>query len=241
MKINMFSFTFWFNIYNSQKELISDIVDNFQGEFEDIKVFDENNDLFSPIIISENEKKNSNFSMSKINFQYNLHNTNFKSIEEFRKKTLDIYDLLTKNSVEILHTALYINGEFIDKDARKTLTKNLVSSKLLSDDLIDLTLKFSKKHEDSFFKIVSFLNKKQLTIKKSYNEEGVELPLPIISWKDAEVGDELIEVAYEINDRYLFDNEKNYHTTEFHLNKMLYLLEFDFKDDIGNLIKKGEF
>ena len=58
---------------------------------------------------------------------------------------------------------------------------------------------------------------------------------------DAILENEIIDISYEINDKYSFDFTKNYHTTEFFLNKMLYVLEQDLEKDINNLIYKGVF
>ena len=49
------------------------------------------------------------------------------------------------------------------------------------------------------------------------------------------------DISYEINDKYSFDFTKNYHTTEFFLNKMLYLLENNYESDVKNLLEKGNF
>lgn len=241
MRINLFSVTFWFNIYKKFNDVKDNLIKELTIDFPDIKIFDPTDDLLKPLLIAENKEKKISLTISQINFQYNMHFTDFNSIKVFRDTSLQYFEMLSNQSFDILHSALYINGEFTDKNAKETLTKSLVSSKILTDDLIDLTLKFSKKYEDSFFKIISILNKKELRIPRKFNQEGEELPLNIVSWKGAQVVDELIEVSYEINDRYLFDNENNYHTSEFHLNKMLYLLENDFSDDLKNLISNGEF
>ena len=67
------------------------------------------------------------------------------------------------------------------------------------------------------------------------------MPLPLTSWYGAKDDGEIIEISYEINDKYSFDFTKNYHTTEFYLNKMIYVFESDLESDIDLVIKKGEF
>ena len=101
--------------------------------------------------------------------------------------------------------------------------------------------KLGKKEEDLLYKIVNILNKKQLKLPERYDEQGNLIPLPVVSWYGAIASQDLLEIAYEINDKYSFDFTKNYHTTEFYLNKMLYILENDYESDIDALIEKGEF
>ena len=67
------------------------------------------------------------------------------------------------------------------------------------------------------------------------------MPIPLISWNGAFVENEIIDISYEINDKYSFDFTKNYHTTEFFLNKMLYLLESNYENDIKSLLEEGIF
>ena len=57
---------------------------------------------------------------------------------------------------------------------------------------------------------------------------------------DATLKDEVIDISYEINDKLLFDTEKNYHTELAYLNKMLYILKNNLEDDINSLINKGK-
>ena len=51
---------------------------------------------------------------------------------------------------------------------------------------------------------------------------------------------EFYDWLQEINDKYSFDFTKNYHTTDFYLNKMLYILINDFQDEINDFID-GKF
>ena len=65
--------------------------------------------------------------------------------------------------------------------------------------------------------------------------------MPVVSWYDAIASKDLLDISYELNDKYSFDFTKNYHTTEFYLNKMLYIIENNFLKDIDNFLDKGKF
>ena len=171
-------------------------------------------------------------SFSQINLQYTMDNVSINEYDSFKENVLKLFEFLTDNNIEVMHSAIFMNGEVIDDDALKTITKNTVNSKICDENLVDLTLKIGKKHEDSFYKIITFLNKKQIKLPKKVDKNGRVVPIPLISWNGALVENEIIDISYEINDKYLFDFTKNYKTTEFHINKMLYILKEDMQNDV---------
>ncbi len=242
MKINYLSITFWFEVFTNHDTLITPLKEVFQNEFETYSVrSDLSNNLLIPIVTAINSKMITNISVSQINLQYNIDKIDFNDFSSFNEKILNLYDALINSGVKILHTSSYINVEMEDDYPLEKITKNIITKKLCSEDLVDVSLKFGKKHEDLFYKIINVLNKKQIKIINKFDENGRNIPIPLVSWNDSKVEREIIEIQYEINDKYSFDHTKDYHTTEFYLNKMLYLLENDLKDDINNLIEKGEF
>lgn len=241
MKTNYFSITFWFNIVNNHTEFLDDLRESLKDEFSNYEIKNITNNLFMPVIIAINNEKRTNLSISQINMQYNMDKITLDEINIFKNKALTLFELLKDNDVEILHTSIYTNLEIDDKESLKTITKNIINKKLYNEDLIDVSLKFGKKHEDLFYKIINLLNKKHIKLPRKTDDLGNEIPLPLISWNDATIEKEIIDIIYEINDKYLYDYTKNYHTTEFYLNKMLYILENDIQSDINNLIEKGEF
>lgn len=242
MKINCFSITFWFNIFENHQSLLSDLDNTLKGEYQNFNVLNgDNNNLLVPIVTGINKEKMTNFSFSKINMQYNMDKVTMDNFNEFKEKALNLFEFFEKNEIEVMHTAIFINGEIVDDEAIDTITKNTINKKIKNEDLIDITLKLGKKHEDLFYKIITVLNKRQIKLPQKIDEQGRLVPIPLISWNGALVETEIIEVSYEINDKYSFDFTKNYHTTEFFLNKMLYILEQDLENDINNLIENGEF
>ncbi len=242
MKINFFSITFWFNIFEGHLDLLSDMEEGLKDEFENFDTYSYTDDLVAPIISAINKEKMTNLSFSQINLQYNMDKVNsFEDIKIFKEKSTKIFDILTSHNINILHTAIFVNGEKADDDSLKVIAKNTISSKLYNEDLVDMTLKLGKKYDDLFYKIVTLLNKKQIRLPQKVDEEGRLVPIPLISWNGSFLEREIIDVSYEINDKYSFDFTKNYHTTDFHLNKMFYILSNDCLDDIQNILENGEF
>lgn len=241
MKINCFSVTFWFNIFDKHKDLLEIFQTELKDEYDNFKIFNYTENLIAPIITAVNNKKMTNISFSQINLQYNMDKVELSDMEKFKEKTLKIFELLTSNNIKIAHTAVFVNGEIVDDKALESIAKNTISKKIYSEDLIDISLKLGKKHEDLFYKIVTLLNKKQIKLPKQVDEKGRLIPIPLISWNGAFVENEIIDISYEINDKFSFDFTKNYNTTEFYLNKMLYILSEDLEIDINNIIKNGEF
>lgn len=238
MNINCFSVTFWFNIYKEHNDLLSILQKEFKNEYNEFNVYDYTDNLVTPIINAINDKKMTNLIMSQINLQYFMDKVTMDDFDEFQNKVLKIYELLINNGVEVSHSALYINADKILENGLDIITKHTINKNFINDDLVDITLKLGTKHEDLFYKIITILNKKQVQLPQKVDENGRIIPIPLVSWYDAKTEQEMIEISYEINDKYSFDYTKDYHTTEFYLNKMLYLLHENFEDDINNVLKK---
>ncbi len=241
MKLNYFSITFWFNIFENHNEILKELNEALNDEFKSFNVLNSSNNFLTPIVTAVNNSKMTNLSFSKINLQYNMDKVTLETLKEFQEKSLKIFEFLTTNNIEVLHSAILINGEKVVDNAAEVISKNTISSKFIDDNFVDLNLKIGKKHEDLFYKIVSLLNKKAIKLPEKFDEQGRLIPIPLISWQGSLVENEIIEFSYEINDKYSFDFTKNYHTTEFYLNKMLYILENNFQDDLKNIIVNGRF
>jgi len=241
MKINCFSVTFWFNIFDKHSDMLNLLQEEMKDEYSKFNIFNYTDNLVAPIITAINNKKMTNISFSQINFQYNMDKVSLDDFDIFQEKVLKLFDILIENDIEVAHSAIFVNGEIIDDEALKTITQNTIKSEICDDDLVDLTLKVGKKHEDLFYKIITILNKKQIKLPQKIDKNGKIVPIPLISWNGALVENEIIDISYEINDKYLFDFTKNYKTTEFHINKMLYILKEDMQNDIVSILKNGNF
>ena len=239
MNLNYFSITYWFNIFADHSNFLNILSDYFKDEFQSLNIKNQTNNLVEPIIIAFNNEKKTNINMSQINLQYNMDNVSLKNFEEFKNKALEIFELLNLNNVIVSHVEILINGEKICENALEMVTKNTINPNIVDKDIVDTTLKIGKKYDDLFYKVITILNKKQIKLPKKIDEHGRVVPIPLISWNGALVENELVDISYEINDKYSFDFTKNYHTTTFYLNKMLYILENDFESDIKNLLENG--
>ncbi len=238
MKPNFLSITFWFNIYDDHQKFIDIINDNLANEFTEIKVYEQDdNNLFKPKLTAFNRQNNNNLTFSKVNLQYNME---LIDRNKFSDIALKIYEMLVDNGIVVMHTAIYAEVELVDNNALKTITQNLLNSSISGQNLIDVNLHFGIKCEDAFYKIISLMNKRQIELPRKYDSLNREIPIPLISWMDATLKDEVIDISYEINDKLLFDTEKNYHTELAYLNKMLYILKNNLEDDINSLINKGK-
>ncbi len=241
MKINCFSVTFWFNILSNSNELLSSLQDALKDEYSKFELFNKADNLLLPIIRSINSDKKTNIVVSQINLQYNMDDVSLNNANEFKEKVMTLYNLLIQNNIKVLHTSLFINAELVKEDAIKSIAKNTISKTLQDESLVDMSLKLGKCYEELFYKIVTIFNKKQIKLPKIVDEEGRTVPIPLISWNGALVENELVDVSYEINDKYSYDFTKNYNTTEFYLNKMLFVLFDDLESDINNIIDNGKF
>lgn len=241
MKVNCFSVTFWFNIFDKHTDILGEFREKLNKEYKNFNINNSSNNLLRPIITAINKEKMTNLQMSQINLQYNMDKVKLDDFEEFKLNALKIFEILTSFGIEVLHTTLFINSEIVDDDALEKMTNKILSNSIISKDFVDATLKLGKKEEDLFYKIITLLNKKQIKLPKKVDEQGRIVPIPLISWNGALVENEIIDVSYEINDKYSFDFTKNYHTTEFYLNKMLYVLINNYEKDINNILENGEF
>lgn len=241
MKLNFLSVTFWFNIYKKHNDILKTLQEELKDEYKTFSVLNYTNNLIAPVIKAVNSEKKTNISFSQINLQYNMDEVDLNDIENFKLKTQKLFDILSSNEIEIAHTSLFVNGEFKEDDALKIISEKTIASGLRTNDLVDMSLKLGKKHEDIFYKIVTILNKKQVKLTQKLDDNNHPIPLPLISWNGSLIEKEIIEFSYEINDKYSFDFTKNYHTTDFYLNKLLYVFIHDFENDIDSIINKGSF
>lgn len=239
MKINCFSVTFWFNILDNSSELLEALQSEVK-EYQKYEVYNITNNLLSPIISGVNNDLKTNIVLSQINLQYNMNNVSLDDVNMIKEKVLTLFNMLQNNNIKILHTALFINSEMIQDNSLDKIDK-LLNKKLKSSELLDVSVKLSKCYEEIFYKIITIFNKKQIKLPRVLDDNGREVPIPLISFNGSFVENELIDISYEINDKYLFDSTKNYSTSDSYLNKMLYVLFDDYESDIDKLLEKGEF
>ena len=153
MKINFISITFWFNIYDDLEKALYKFQNNLGDEFTSFNIKKPNNNLFEPLINSINKEKKSSLFMSPINLQYNIDLFSMGKFNEFKNRVMQLFEILIDLKIEVLHTAVCINSEMVVDNALNLLTNNTINKNIVTEDLVDATLKFGKKEEDLFYKI----------------------------------------------------------------------------------------
>ncbi len=241
MQLNVLSVTFWFNIYTNHNIALEKFQSELSQEYNNFNIFNYTDNYLNPIVTAFNNNEKTNMTFSQINLQYNMEDIQPSSFPKFKARVLKLYEILNSLDITVLHTALFINGEFTSEHALKDISNKTISKSLVSDDLVDISIKLGKKHEDIFYKIISIINKKQVKLPQLKDDNNNFIPIPLISWHDSVIENDIIDFSYEINDKCLFDFTKDYKTTEFYLNKMLYLLQNDYESDIKNVLNKGKF
>lgn len=241
MKLNFISVTIWFNIYDDINKLLNNLQNNFKNEYTSYQVNNVTNNLGLPIIIGNNDEIKSSLLISQINLQFNQKINNINDIDSFKDKVLNLLNILELSDVKLCHSSIFVNNELICDDALTKLTSNILNKNIIDDNLVDTNIKIGKKSEDLFYKIITIYNKKQIKIPKLVDDRNRLVPIPLISLNGMFTENELLDISYEINDKYLFDFTKDYHTNDFYLNKMFFNLKRDYLDDINNLLDNGKF
>lgn len=239
MKVNYFSITLWFNIFEEHANIIEKLGDLFKSEYSQINFhMPEGDNLLEPVLNAVNNEKKTNFHMSKISTQYNMDDVTLEDLEIFKEKSLKLFNFLEDNNIEVKYSAIVVGLDKEVDDSTIAIAQNILNSSL-QENIADVNLKLGFKHEDLFYKIINLVNNKEIKLKPAYDDAGKPIPVPLISWNGNLILRNSIFINYEINDRYSFDFTKNYHTTEFYLNKMFFTLKEDLEDDINNLLEKG--
>lgn len=237
MNILHFGVTFWFNIYDDYKNLLENLSQELKDEFTSFNYSaEQNQNLLTPIISAINNEKRTNMHVTRISAQYNMDNVNLENYEEFKDKALKIFNILNSNDANILYSSIIINAEKETNEALNIINDNLINKKALDENVTETDIKLAAIIDEQFYKVIRLTNNKQIKLSKKIDTKNREVPIPLISLNGSFVEKECILIDYELNDRYLYDFTKDYKTTEFHLNKMLYLVKENFKSDIENLI-----
>lgn len=236
MKIMHFGITFWFNIYDEYSSLLENLKEKLQDEYNSFNYnnIDEHN-LLSPIITAINNDKKTNMHVTRISAQYNMDSVDVDNFDEFQEKAMNLFNILNDEHVNVLYCSVVINAEKECEDPLNVINKNIIKEELITTDLTETDIKLANIIDEQFYKIIRLTNNKQIKIARRVDEKNREIPVPLISLNGSFVERECIVIDYEINDRYLYDFTKDYCTTTFYLNKMLYLAKENFASDVNSL------
>ena len=239
MVTNYFTVIFWYDFFDNYMDYFEDLKKLFKNEYDNINILNnEIADETQPVISAYNNDLKTNFSFSKIFLQYSQDNHKFSDFKQFYNKCLEIFNYLEACNIKVKHTSIIVS---LDKQldlSNEQYLSNMLNNDFIDSNIVDFSFKFGKKVDDQFYKIIKLFNKKKISIPYITDEKSRKMPIPLISWKEMEIGEEFYEFNYELNDKYLFDNEKDYNTTEFYLNKMLYIIENNLEDDLKKIVGK---
>lgn len=237
MNILHFGVTFWFNIYDDYSNLLEKLRQELQDEFSSFNYrSEESNNLLEPVITAINNEKKTNMHVTRISSQYNMDSVEFATFQEFQNKTLKLFNILNDFNVNVLYSSIVINAEKETNESLEIINNKLLNKDVVDENMAEIDIKLASIVDDQLYKIIRLINNKQIKLSKKIDSKNREVPIPLISLNESFLEKECILIDYELNDRYLYDFTKNYNTTEFYLNKMLYLAKENFMNDLENLI-----
>ena len=100
-----------------------------------------------------------------------------------------------------------------------------------------MNLKFTSLVDEQYTETIQIINNKKVELTKIVDEKDREIPFNLLSLGDLNIVDEGFLFEYELTDRYLYDTNKNYNTTEFHVNKILYTIKDNFENEVERYLK----
>lgn len=248
MKIRNIIVTFWFEKYSN----IRDTFEKFNLELKEyFPAFNminlpSNVDPIIPRINARSRSGHSIINLSNINMQLTTnydenYNEDFEScLSYIEERTKKIYNVMIENNFKILYSAILVNLDREVEDPIKEIKENLLNKNLYDNSFSEVGMRASMKLEDKFYKIITLNNSKDFTMKKEIKPGNIEIIMPLISLVDAELVREYISINYELNDKYSFDKNKDYHNEKNVLEKMFDIVKKDLSHNIENFIKEGK-
>lgn len=248
MKIRNIIITLWFEKYSNMKEIFEKLNSGLNEYFPAFNMTNlpSNVDPIIPRITARSRSGHSIFNLSNINMQLTTNyddkfNEDFEScLNYINERTKKIYNIMTENNFKILYSAILVN---LDKDVENPIEEiksNLLSNNLSNNNFSEVGMRSSMKINNQFYKIITLSNSKDFTMKKEIKPGTFEIIMPLISLDDAELTREYISINYELNDKYSFDQDKQYKNNENVINDMFNIVKEDLEKNIDNFIKNGK-
>lgn len=246
LKINNIIVTFWFNKVTDIKNKINYFEEELKEYFNGINSngvpADINPDYPRLTAISDGGHTTLNVSMinlqlvTRFDDEYNLDYE--MCFDYIKQRILKIYDLLIqKLEINILYGAIAVLGE-IDIDKPMQLLKDNLLSQCLTSDYFEAGVRLVEVIDNKYYKNLVYNTAKCIKINKVIDSNKQEVLLPLISMSEAKIEKENISINYEINDKYMFDKDKNYNMNFDNLLEMIKIAKSDIKDRILSILKK---
>lgn len=246
MKINNIVVTFWFNKITDIKNKISYFESELNEYFHGINSIGVPADISPeyPRLTATSDSGHTKLNVSMINLQMVTNfdsefNTNYNECFDYiKQRALKAYNLLTKKlNINVLYGAILVLCEVDDENPMNLIKTNLLSDKL-NGNFCESGVKIAEIIDDKYYINLSFNTTKQITINKKIEGDQKDIILPLISLTNAAVEKEGVAISYEINDKYLFDNEEKHSLNLENLNSMLDIAEKDISNKIMKKINK---
>ena len=245
MKINNIIVTFWFNKVTDIKNKINYFEEELKEYFNGINSIgvpaDINPDY--PRLTAISDGGHTTLNVSMINLQLvtrfdNEYNLDYeKCFDYIKQRILKIYDLLTqKLKVNILYGAISIFEEVDINKPMQVLKENLLAQHL-NGNYFEAGVRLVELVDDKYYKNLIYNTAKNITINQVVNKYKKEIILPLISMSEVKIEKENISINYEINDKYMFDKNKNYNMNYDNLLEMIKIAKSDTQDNILGILK----
>lgn len=246
MRINNIVITFWFNKITDIKNKIDYFESELNEYFHGINSIGVPADISPeyPRLTAKSDGGHTNLNVSMINLQIatkfdSEFNTDYnKCFDYIKQRALKAYNLLTNIlNINVLYGAILVLCEIDDENPMNLIKTNLLSNKL-NGNYCESGVKIAEIVENKYYVNLSFNTTKQITVNKKLDSDQKKIILPLISLTNAVVEKEGIAISYEINDKYLFNNDEKYSLDLEHLNSMLDIAEKDVSNEIMKKINK---
>ena len=143
----------------------------------------------------------------------------------------DFLNLMTDNDYEYIGVVSNIIVDDIQKEGARVLSNNLLKRKL--DNIFDINIKYTFVEEKNMF--VNIMLQNARLFKDGVNVDNAG-ELNLENQKKESIG-----AIIDINDRYGFNNDKNYKTSSEMLGKLLDKMSEIIDDKLMPLIERGEY
>ena len=247
MGINSIIVTFWFNKVTDIKNKIEIFEEELNEYFHGINSIGVPADISPdyPRLTAISDGGHTNLKVSMINLQITTnfdkdYNCNYEDCFNYvRNRIFKIYNLLAnKLDITVLYGAILAMCEVDCSNPMHIIKKNLLSQKL-NGDYCDSGVRISEIIDNKFYENSSFNTTKQISIKKEIGDFK-NIIIPLISLNNAIVEKKGISISYELNDKYSFDNNDDYHLDYENLKQMITTAQENITNKILDKISENK-
>lgn len=244
MKINNIIITFWFNkiidIKNKSTLFEAELKDFFNG-INSIGVPADINPEY-PRLTAISDGGHTNLNISMINVQLNTkfdnnYCSNYQMCFEYIKQRSEkIFEILSnKLNANIVYSAIMAICEIDDENPINVIKSHLLSEKL-NEDYCETGVKIAQIIDKKYYENITINSAQQITITQKMESGQNEIIMPLISLANSKIEKRSLIINYEINDKYSFDKNSEYHLEKDNFMDMLSIAENNINSKINEII-----